>query len=330
MQRLQRLDTFLGRHFPLFVLGFVILGLLFPEPLSWFNKISIPLFAFITFANSLGGGFRDLARAFAHPLPVVAVLVILHGAMPLAALGLGTLLFPDAPLFTTGLVLEYAIPTAVVSLMWTGFAGGNIPLCLSILLLDTLLSPVVIPATLRLLLGSVVHMDSWGMMRDLMLMVAIPALLAMTLQQVTAGRVPAVWKPRLLPFSKISLLLVVMSNATGCAPFLRDLNATLALVILAALILFVLGFLLGYGIARLLKVPIPSLLTMSVNSGARNLSAGSVLASQFFPPDVLFPVAFTPVFSQLIISLVVRFLLSTPTVRAWREQEARSAPPPGS
>lgn len=321
MQNLHRLDSFLGRHFPPFVLGFVIMGLLLPEVFSPLNGLCIPLFAFITFANSLGGGFRDLARVFAHPLPVLAVLAVLHVVMPLAALGTGTLLFSDTPLFTTGLVLEYSIPTAVVSLMWTGFAGGNISLCLSILLLDTLLSPLVIPLTLRLLLGSVVQMDTGSMMRDLLFMVAIPALLAMTLQHFTQGRVPAVWKPRLLPFAKISLLLVVMSNATGCAPFLHNLNGTLALVILAALLLFVLGFVLGYWTARLLGQPIPSLLTMSISSGSRNISAGSVLASQYFPADVLFPVAFTPAFSQLVISLVVKVLLSTRTVRSWQAQE---------
>ena len=43
---------------------------------------------------------------------------MLHVIMPLLVLGLGNLLFPDAPLFTIGLVLEFSIPTAVASLMW--------------------------------------------------------------------------------------------------------------------------------------------------------------------------------------------------------------------
>ena len=38
--------------------------------------------------------------------------------------------------------------------------------------------PVVIPLTMKLLVGSVVELDTWGMMRDLLLMVALPALVA--------------------------------------------------------------------------------------------------------------------------------------------------------
>lgn len=330
LQKLQQIDGFLGRHYPLFVLSFVAVGLLFPDVFSPLNSICIPLFAFITFANSLGGGFGDLARVFAHPLPVLAVMGVLHVAMPLAALGLGTLLFPESPLFTTGLVLEYAIPTAVVSLMWTGMAGGNIPLCLSILLLDTLLSPLIIPLTMRLLCGSVVALDSWGMMRDLLFMVALPALAAMTIYRLTRGRCAVTWKPRLSPIAKIGLLLVIMANATGCAPFLRNLNGTLGLVILAVFVLCLLGFFLGYWIARWLWFPFPTVLSMSISSGARNISAGAVLAAQYFPPDVLFPVAFSPVFLQLTISLVVKVLLATKPGKAWREQEARSVSPSGS
>ena len=76
------------------------------------------------------------------------------------------------------LVLEYAVPTGVASLMWVGMSRDNTALCLSVVLLDTLLSPVVIPLTMKLLVGSVVELDTWGMMRDLLLMVALPALAA--------------------------------------------------------------------------------------------------------------------------------------------------------
>jgi len=315
---LTALDAFLGRRYPLLVLIGVITGLLFPDVFSPINRISIPIFAFITFANSLGGGFRELGRAVTRPLPVLTVLVLLHVIMPLIALGLGNLLFPQEPLFTTGLVLEYAIPTAVVSLMWAGMGGGDVPLCLSILLLDTLLSPLAIPLTMRVLCGSVVQLDTWGMMRDLMLMVAIPALLAMVCYQATQGRAASALKPCLAPFAKLALLLIIIANATGCAPFLRQVDGTLLVVILTVLALCLLGFFLGYWAGRLLKQPFPSLVTMALNSGARNISAGSVLAAQYFPAQVLFPVAFTPLFLQLVMSLVVKVLLHTPTGQAWR------------
>ena len=231
--------------------------------------------------------------------------------MPLAALGLGTLCFPDAPLFTTGLVLEYSVPTAVAALMWVGISRGNGSLCLSVVMLDTLLSPVVIPVTMKLLVGSVVELDAWGMMRDLLLMVALPALAAMVLYQLTKGAVAVTLKPKLSLPAKAALLLIITANATGCAPFLRNLTPTLVRVMIVVFFLCLLGFFLGYWAGRLLKLDFPTVQTVALNAGMRNISAGAVLAEAYFPGDVLFPVAFSPVFLQATTALIVKALRAT-------------------
>ena len=311
MSPLEKLDAFLGKHMAVLIVAFVLVGITFPGIFSPINDYTMVQFAFMTFANSLGGGFREMADVARRPLPVVVIFAILHVAMPLLALGAGSLLFPEAPLFTTGLVLEYAIPTGVASLLWVSIGRGNTSMCLSVVLLDTLLAPFVIPLTLRVLLGSVVEMDTASMVGNLMIMVAIPALLAMTLFQMTRGRVAATVKPRLAPFAKLTMLVLVLANATGCAPFLRDITPTLVKLICAVFALCLLGFFLGYQAARLLKADFPTAVTMSLNSGIRNIAAGSVLAIAYFPGDVLFPVAFSPLFLQATTAVIVKILHAT-------------------
>ena len=314
MKTLGRLDGFLGGHMAPVVLCCVALGIAFPEVLSHLNGVTVGLFAFMTFSNGLGGGFRELAQVVRHPLPVAVIFGLLHVVMPLITLGLGTLCFPDAPLFTIGLVLEYAVPTGVASLMWVGMSRGNTALCLSVVLLDTLLSPVVIPLTMKLLVGSVVELDTWGMMRDLLLMVALPALVAMVLYQLPA---------------KAALLLIITANATGCAPFLRNLTPTLVRVMIVVFFLCLLGFFLGYWAGRLLKLDFPTVQTVALNAGMRNISAGAVLAEAYFPGDVLFPVAFSPVFLQATTALIVKALRATRPGRADQAAyEARLAEEP--
>ena len=327
MQKLSQWDRFLGSYFPWFVLACATTGVLFPDTFSWLNgSITMGLFAFMTFSNSLGGGFRELGRVFLRPLPVVVTLVLLHVVIPLLTLGLGNLLFPDAPLFTIGLVLEYVIPTGVASLMWVGICGGNEPLCLSIVLLDTLAAPVVIPLSLKLLVGSVVEVDTWGMMGDMMIMVALPALAAMTVYQVTGGRAAVTLKPRLALFAKLALLIVITANATSCSSFLRSIDRPLVLVMATVFLLCLLGFLAGYWAAKLLGLDFPTRATMCLNTGLRNISAGSVLALQYFPAQVVFPVAFTPLFLQFTTSIIVKVLMRTPSGRAYAaERECASA-----
>ena len=59
MQKLSQWSRFLAAHFPWFVLACATTGVLFPDVFSWLNgPITMGLFAFMTFANSLGGGFR--------------------------------------------------------------------------------------------------------------------------------------------------------------------------------------------------------------------------------------------------------------------------------
>ena len=326
MKTISRLDGFLSGHMAPVVLFCVAMGICFPEVLSHLNAITTGLFAVMTFSNSLGGGFRELADVVRHPLPVAVILGLLHVVMPLAALGLGTLCFPDAPLFTTGLVLEYSVPTAVAALMWVGFSRGNGSLCLSVVMLDTLLSPVVIPVTMKLLVGSVVELDAWGMIRDLLVMVAIPALAAMVLYQATKGAVAVGLKPKLSLPAKGAMLLIITANATGCAPFLRNLTPTLVRVMIVVFCLCLLGFFLGYWAARLLGWDFPTVQTVAITSGMRNISAGAVLAQTYFPGDVLFPVAFSPVFLQATTALIVKALRSTKPGRAdqaaWEERLA--------
>ena len=320
MSPLEKLDAFLGKHMAVLIVAFVLVGITFPDIFSPIKDYTMALFAFMTFANSLGGGFREMADVARRPLPVVVIFAILHVVMPLLALAAGKLLFPEAPLFTTGLVLEYAIPTGVASLLWVSIGRGNTSMCLSVVLLDTLLAPFVIPLTLRVLLGSVVEMDTASMVGNLMIMVAIPALLAMTLFQMTRGRVAATVKPRLAPFAKLTMLVLVLANATGCAPFLRDITPTLVKLICAVFALCLLGFFLGYQAARLLKADFPTAVTMSLNSGIRNIAAGSVLAIAYFPGDVLFPVAFSPLFLQATTAVIVKILHATKTGKAFLQQ----------
>ena len=326
MQKLLQWNRFVGTYFPWFVLFCAAMGVLLPDTFSWLNgTITMSLFAFMTFANSLGGGFRELGRVFLRPLPVAVTLILLHVVIPLLTLGLGNLLFPDAPLFTTGLVLEYVIPTGVASLMWVGMCGGSTSLCLSIVLLDTLAAPVVIPLSLKLLVGSVVEVDTWGMMGDMMLMVALPALAAMTVYQATGGRAAVTLKPRLELFAKLALLIVITANATSCSSFLRNVDRTLVLVMVVVFLICLLGFFMGYWAAKLMGLDFPTRETMCLNTGLRNISAGSVIAMQYLPAEAVFPVAFTPLFLQFTTSIIVKILMRTPSGRAYvAEKEAVS------
>ena len=220
--------------------------------------------------------------------------------LPVLACGLGHLLFPGNDDLITGMVLEFSVPTAVVGLMWVTIYGGNSPLSLSLVIADTLLAPFLIPATLQLLVGSRVSMDAAGMMRELLFMIALPALAAMSLNELTHGRVRKEWPSKLAPFSKICLIFVVTSNSSKVAPYVRDLTPQRVLVAAAILLLAASGYAIGWFLSRFFGGDRETAVFMIYGSGMRNISAGAVIAAAYFPGEVLFPVMIGTLFQQVL------------------------------
>lgn len=308
MKKTAQLNNWIANNIPLLILAALIAGLLFPTQLGVFSPYVGYMMIFQTFANSLGGGFRDLAQVMAHPKPVLLTMLTLHVLMPVIALGAGVLIFPQNPLYTLSLVLVESSPAAVSSLIWMTIGGGSTGICLSTVLLDSLLSPLILPLTLRLLCGSVVELDTLGMIRDLFVMIVVPAALAMVLCRLLGQNICAKAKQRLSPFSKLALLVIICANVTRCAPFLHELNRELVLLLCITLAMRLIGLGLGFLLSTLFRFPYPVELTVTVNSSMRNNAAAATLAAQYFPSEVVFSPSVSPLFSQLTSSLAVRAL----------------------
>lgn len=303
MNMLQALNQRLNRIMPLITPISIIIGVLCGSFLSSYTFLSPWLFAFMTFAGSISLGFRDFLNVLKKPFPLFVCLFILHLAMPLIALGMGHLVFPMDAYTITGLVLAAVIPTGVSSFIWVSIYRGNIALTLSIILIDTMLAPFVVPGVLSLLIGTSVTLDMGAIMSSLFWMIVVPSLVGMLLNEWTKGAIVPVWGPRLNPFSKLFMAVVVAINGSVVAPYLADFNWKLAG--LAAIIIFLasLGYALSYFIARLLGWNEADQVALVFNGGMRNISAGAVLAVSYFPPPVAVPVVLGMVFQQMLASL---------------------------
>ena len=300
---LQRCNRFLEKWMFLVTPCCLAAGVLFPS-VAGLGVPYVPLvFAFMTFIGGLKSSFRDIAAVFRSPLPLLACLVTLHLVLPAAACGLGRLLFPDNPNVVTGMVLEFSVPAAVVGLMWVSIYRGNSPLSLALVILDTLLAPFLIPLTLRLLVGSQVAIDTSRMMEELIFMIAQPALLAMVLNQLSRDRVKETWPARLAPYSKFCLIFVVTANSSEAAPYIRHLNAQRLLAAGCILLLATCGYVIGWLLALLFRQPHDITVSMIYGAGMRNISAGAVIASTYFPAEVVFPVMIGTLFQQILAAL---------------------------
>ena len=192
----------------------LLVGVCFPDIAKHGLPYVTYVFAFMTFTGALKSRFRDVANVIRNPGSLITIMLMLHIAIPAAACGMGHLLFPNNMNLITGMVLEFSIPTAVASMMWVSIFEGNSSLSLSLVVIDTVLAPFIIPFTLHFLIGSNVSIDVGGMMKELLYMVALPAVAAMCLNQLSHGKVIETWSKKLAPFSKMALMFVVTSNSS--------------------------------------------------------------------------------------------------------------------
>jgi len=309
MERWTGFGSAIAGHMPLLVPLCVVLGVLFPRFFGAMSPLVPAIFAFMTFQGSLNNSLAQVIDTFKHPADLIAIILVSLVFMPLAAFGLAQLLFAGNVNLITGIVLEYSVPVGIVSFMWVGIYGGNGSLALATILLTTVISPFSIPFTLNALLGEAVAIDALGMMREMLFMIAIPALAGMVLNEVTGGWGHTRLSPVISPACRVLMLVVITANSTAMSGHVLHMTWERAEVALFILLFASTGFVWGALAARLLGRSFPTLVTMSFDCGLRNISSGAVIATRYFPGEVVFPVMCGTLFQQVLASMAGRTMM---------------------
>lgn len=311
---LTRFNAFIQKWIALLTPLSLIIGVLLGEMGTHFLFLIPWFFAFMTFTGALGMDFKDFRMVVKYPGAILLSILFLHVLMPVWGYLLATVLLDDA-LLTIGFTLAVAVPTGVTSIIWVTITRGNLPLALSIVLLDTLLAPLILPLILVVVAGTAVTIDSASLIMGLLWMIVLPTLVGILMNEVTRGKVKDTWGGRLAPFSKISLLLIIMINGSVIAPYLQNFSweiiGILLLVLFITLSAYAFALITGH---YLLKEP-SIVTTFTYNVGMRNISVGVVIATAYFPPKVAMPVVFCMLFQQLIASFASRGMIRYQTYR---------------
>ncbi|MGN7940398.1 bile acid:sodium symporter family protein [Virgibacillus sp. 6R] len=299
---LQSINKQLEKLMPFITPTSVVIGVVFTEQFVSLSFLIPWIFAFITFSGSLNSSLSSLKGVLKSPLPFVLVLLILHIIMPIIAWCTGHIIFPNDQFTITGLILAAVIPTGITSFIWVTIYKGNIPLALAIILFDTILSPFLVPHTLALLVGQKVEINTFSIMNGLFFMVVIPSILGMLIHQWTKGKSVKVGTA-LAPFSKLGLGFVVMINGAVVAPYLVNITRKLLLITCTVFALAFIGYLIAWFIGKCFKQSRDTTAVMIFTGGMRNISAGAVIAVQYFPAAVAVPVIIGMLFQQVLASI---------------------------
>jgi tagaturonate reductase len=264
----------------------------------------------MTLSGALKLRAKELAGAVREPFPIAMFFLAAHVVTPLIVFLVCSLVFKGDGDTISGYILLFSVPTAVSGFMWVSIYKGDGALSLTLILLDTLLAPVLVPGTVSLLIGTKVSLDMSGIAFSLVLMVVIPTIIGVTVNETSKGKIPAVVSPYLNPIAKICLILVIAANASAVS--IRPDNPKVWIIGFFCIIFTIAGFLLAK-LASIIRIGGKLSYEKSVSlffaASLRNISAATTIAVEFFPAAAALPCLLGIVFQQSLAALMGRVLL---------------------
>jgi len=282
----------------------IALGFLLPGVFINLRPFVPWLFGLMTLAGALKLRVSEFGNTIRGPVPILAFFIATHVLMPYCVMLAASRLFGGNPDTVAGFVLLFAGPIAVSSFIWVSIFRGDKALCLTLILLDTVLAPLVVPGTVSLLMGAQVAMDMSGIAVSLVLMVVIPTIIGVTLNEISREKIPALVCPYLNPASKICLMLVIAANTSPVAKIIQFNNPEVWKIAGMCVFLSVGGFMVSKFTAIAIRCNSTKSVTMFFCGGLRNISAVTTIAVTFFPESAALPALLGIVFQQTISAVM--------------------------
>lgn len=257
-----------------------MLAMLFPGPFTSIGgfelkNLIVPLLMIIMFGMGTTMGLKDFEGIIKNPRSVFIGLLCQFSIMPFVGYTLAVGFdFPAE--VAAGVILIGCSPSGLASNVMSYIAKANVALSLTITALATLLAPVLTPALMKWLAGTLVEVDFFKMMVDILKMIILPIGLGLIVNHIF--RKQADWLNRYMPLvSMIGIALIIcIITAAG-----RESLLTIGMALVACTLIHnILGYILGYGMATLFGLPEQDRRTVSLEVGLQNGGLASGLALQ--------------------------------------------------
>ncbi len=278
---------FIARWMGLMVLLVAIVSMLVPASFVWINTKAInPFLGVIMFGMGLTLSLNDFKIVLSRPKDILIGCLAQFTIMPLLA-WLLTLAFSLPKELALGVILVGCCPGGTASNVITYLAKGDLALSVGMTACSTLLAPLLTPLLVWLMAGTMVDVDTWGMLLSIVYVVIAPIVVGLLCQRFMPNLTKAV-TPYLPAFSSLTIAFVVGIVVSHNA---NRLMLGGMIVILVVMLHNLLGLSLGFLIGRLLRLQKPKCVALSIEVGMQNSGLASSLANLHF---AAYPLATIP------------------------------------
>ena len=286
------------------VLLMAVFSLLVPGPMKLIDTWVInPLLGLIMFGMGLTLSAKDFRVVFCRPKDVLMGCLAQFTVMPLMAWLLASV-FSLPKELALGVILVGCCPGGTASNVITFLARGDLALSVGMTATSTLLAPLLTPLLVWLLAGTMVDVDTVGMLLSILYVVIAPIIGGLLCQRY----LPELTR-RLVPYlPAFSTLMITMVVGIVVSHTADKLLAGGLLVIVVVMLHNLSGLVIGYGIGRLLRLKREKRVAISIEVGMQNSGLASSLAVLHFAayPLATIPGAVFSVWHNISGALVAR------------------------
>ncbi|WP_085523664.1 bile acid:sodium symporter family protein [Tuberibacillus sp. Marseille-P3662] len=294
MKALERLSNFVSSTFAVWVILFAILGFMMPGGFTWISAYIVPLLGIIMFGMGLTLSTQDFKEVFKRPKEVAIGVLAQYTIMPLLAFLLATV-FAVSPEVAVGIILVGCCPGGTASNVMTYLSKGDTALSVAITTVSTLLSPILTPALILLFASQWLSVSVTSLFLSIIKIVILPIILGLLVKMLLRGKVEAGVK--VLPLVSVIAIVAIVAAVVATN---NEKIASTGLEIFAIVMLHnLLGLLVGYGLAKLLKMTPDKQKAVSIEVGMQNSGLGASLAVAHFSPLAAVPSAIFSVWHNL-------------------------------
>ena len=296
---------FISQWMGVLVLLVAAVSLLQPSSFLWVDTKNInPMLGLIMFGMGLTLSPKDFHIVLSRPKDIIIGCLAQFTVMPLLAIGL-SLLFSLPKELALGVILVGCCPGGTASNVITYLAKGDLALSVGMTATSTLLAPLLTPLLVWLLAGTMVNVDTAGMLLSIVYVVISPIIVGLLCQRFLPQLTRRV-VPYLPAFSSLMIAFVVGIVVSHNAD--RLLVGGM-IVIIVVMLHNLLGLSVGWIIGRLLRLSHPNRVAISIEVGMQNSGLASSLAVTHFAafPMAAIPGAIFSVWHNISGALAARF-----------------------
>ena len=215
----------------------------------------------------------DFKRVITFPKAAAIGLTAQLIGLPLTAFALAWI-FGPAPTVAVGLVILAICPSGVTSNAYTFAARGDVPLCVTLAAVTSMITVFTIPFLTFLALQTFMGSDErpvlpvLSMLQDLIMLTLLPVALGMLIRYLQ----PEMAKKAEEPIRKMVLYLLYLVLGLGVLSSWDVIMAEITSVGPLVITMNLLTMGLGFGLAKLFGLPAPQVVTITYEVGVQNLA----------------------------------------------------------